>query len=171
MSWAFLLLEDSEGVRLFNSQIEVEVIENLVEVTVVRNLIKVELVTIPGHMKKQYTKFEAIILKAFRGNRESYEFDVILNKLPYDLRDYDVSVQVKKTEKATANYLDAVITNGTVGNDFLNGKVVLVINPVVTDTFPSICFFEIKAISRIDVTDVITIAFGEIHTHEKVNSR
>lgn len=114
------------------------------------------------------TKFEKTTIKIYRGDRESYAIQVISNDEPFDLSDYTIHVQIRKTHRTTETYLDDQIIDGQNTNAFDEGKLVWIIPASVTAELPIKCVYDIEARRIGDPNEKFTIIGGNIEVDKDV---
>lgn len=112
------------------------------------------------------TKFQNTDLQLYRGDTETYTFNVTSGGSAYNLSGYTIKATGRETEDATTELFDITITDGQLGSSFSTGVVVLRIPAATTAVLPTKLVYDIEATSGSIVT---TIAKGEITVTKDVS--
>jgi len=105
------------------------------------------------------TKFQQTDLQLYRGDTETYTFNVTSGGSAYNLSGSTIVATGRATEDATAKLFEITVTDGQIGSNFTNGVVVLRIPAATTALLPSKLVYDLQATNGGIVT---TLAKGEI---------
>lgn len=111
-------------------------------------------------------KFKSTDLQCFRGDTETYTFNVTSGGAAYNLSGYTIKATGRETEDSTAELFDITISDGAIGSNFATGIVVFRIPAATTAVLPPRLVYDIEATNGSIVT---TIAKGEITVTKDVS--
>lgn len=155
-SFGFLLIQSAQQILITGKTLYA---------TIVRQQILVQLEYRGGILKSKKSKFDKTILKAYRGDDESYRFIVELENTAFDISTYQIYATARQDIDSPDALFEIQILDNANGSDFANGVFVLVVPNATTDALPSLCNFDIEA--RLGGTKT-TLVSGEIQTSPDV---
>lgn len=112
------------------------------------------------------TKFEQTDLNCYRGDTETYTFNVTSGGSAYTLSGYTIVATGRASEDETSTLFSITITDGQIGSSFSSGVVVFRIPATTSATLPAVVVYDIQATSGSTVT---TIAKGRIKVTKDVS--
>ena len=116
-----------------------------------------------------YTKFENLDLNAYRGDRETYTFNVKdATGAVVNLAGQTIKAEARANIGDVATLFSITVTDAVSGNDFANGVVVLILPEATTLLLPTKSYYDIQATSG--STGVTTLARGRITTFSQVTT-
>lgn len=95
-------------------------------------------------MSESYNKFKPIILKALRGNTESYAFDLKNSLGSAYVISGTVTLTVKRNKNDSTALFTATIADSANGNIWSQGRLVAVISAAQSATLPEVSYFDIQ---------------------------
>lgn len=118
-----------------------------------------------GYLRNRRTKFDRTALEVYKGDTETFKFQVFAGQSPANLLGYSIVAQARKTPDDPSTLFDIVINDGEYGSDFIQGIIVLKLQPAVTGALPSLCRYDIQGIVG---TTITTLVSGTIQLHRDV---
>lgn len=112
------------------------------------------------------TKFESTDLNCYRGDTETYTFNVTSGGSAYNLSGYTIVATGRAAEDDSSTLFSITITDGAIGSSFSTGVVVFRIPATTSATLPNQLLYDIQATSGSIVT---TIAKGKIKVTKDVS--
>lgn len=113
------------------------------------------------------TKFESTNLSCYRGDTETYTFNVTSGGAAYNLAGATIVATGRLSPQADATLFQITVTDGQLGSNFATGVVVLQIPAATTATFPPTLVYDLRSTLAGVIT---TLARGQISVTLDINS-
>lgn len=111
------------------------------------------------------TKFQPTDLNCYRGDTETYTFNVTSGGSAYNLSGYTIVMSGRAMEDETTELFNIAVSDGAIGSDFANGIVVARIPAATTATLPAQLVYDLQATSGAIIT---TLAKGKLNVTKDV---